>query len=93
MDTATLTVRGRVAVDGEPDALIVHDGRLWVAATEGPTLVELSPEPDAPAVLSRTPLGDDAALRDLAYVDLAVAGGRLWVTAFRSNRLQAAPLP
>lgn len=93
VDTTTLAVRGRVAVDGEPDALLVHEGRIWVAATEGPTLVEISPEPDAPAVLGRTPLGDDAALRDRANVDIAAAGGRVWVSAFRGNRVEAAPLP
>jgi DNA-binding beta-propeller fold protein YncE len=90
VDAQTLTVRGRVAVDGEPDGLLVHDGSLWVAAPHGPTLVEISLDADAPAVLGSTPLADDAALNDRANVDLAVAGGHIWVSALRSNRLYAA---
>jgi hypothetical protein len=87
VDEQTLAVRGRVPVPGEPDAIRVADGRVWVAATEGPTLVQLALDPNAPAVLSTRKLGEAAALRDRANVDLVAAGGRLWVSHPRENRL------
>jgi streptogramin lyase len=87
VDEQTMAVRGRVAVPGEPDAIRVVDDRVWVAATDGPTLVELSLDPDAPAILSQRRLADDAPLRDRANVDLAALDGRLWVSALRSNTI------
>jgi streptogramin lyase len=90
VDERTMAVRGRVAVPGEPDAIRVVDGRVWVAATDGPTLVQLSADAGAPAVVSQHRLAGDAPLGDRANVDLAAAGGRLWVSAPRSNAVYAA---
>lgn len=89
VDEETMTVRGRVTVPGEPDAIAVVHDRVWVAATDGPTLVELSLNPDAPAVLSQRRLADDAPLRDRAKVDLAALASHLWVSALRSNKIYA----
>jgi hypothetical protein len=90
VDERTMAVRGRVTVPGEPDAIEVVDGQVWVAATDGPTLVRLSADANAPAVVSQHRVAGDAPLRDRANVDLAAAGAHLWVSALRSNAGYAA---
>ena len=87
LDEATLDVRGRVAVSGEPDAIRLVDGRLWVAATRGPTLVEISVNPSAPAVLGSWQISENSALQDRANVDLVVFDGRGWISSPRANKV------
>lgn len=94
VDERSLTVLGRVRVPGEPDGLRVIDGRLFVVATAGPTLVELSMTASAPKIIQSRPLSDAAALADRANLDLVDAGGRIWVSSFRENRVYSvAPDP
>jgi DNA-binding beta-propeller fold protein YncE len=87
VDTATLRVRGRLAVEDEPDAIRIVDGHLWVVTTAGPTLVEIDPDPDAPAELDRLALGDAPPLFDQGNVDLNAAGDALWVSSFGEDRV------
>jgi YVTN family beta-propeller protein len=87
VDAGTLAVLGRVAVPGEPDGIRVIDGRLFVVATAGPTLVELTLDPIAPTIKRSWTLGNAPALADRANLDLIGVGQRLWVTSFRQNRV------
>jgi DNA-binding beta-propeller fold protein YncE len=91
VDEGTLHITARLPLSGEPDAVRVVSGRLFVAATEGPTVYEMSADPAAPRILRRQPLGRAYALRDQANVDLAVAGGRVWVSSFSEGRVAVAP--
>ena len=93
LDEATLDVRGRVAVSGEPDAIRLVDGRLWVAATRGPTLVEISVDPSAPAVLGSWQIAENSALRDQANVDLVVLDGQGWISSPRANKVYGVSWP
>lgn len=87
VDATTLRVVGRVAVDGEPDAIRLVNGRLFVVTTTGPTIVELATDPSHPVVLHTTALGHAAPLLDQANVDAVMAGGRWWVSSPGENRV------
>ncbi|GHJ48684.1 hypothetical protein Cs7R123_60260 [Catellatospora sp. TT07R-123] len=93
VDAASLRVLGRVAVTGEPDAILAAGDRLLVVATKGPTLVELSTDPAAPHELRRTVLGGARPLRDAANGDAAVVGGQLWVSSVSQDGIYRVPLP
>jgi outer membrane protein assembly factor BamB len=93
LDEATLDVRGRIAVTGEPDAIRLVDGRLWVAATRGPTLVEISVNPSAPAVLGSWQVAENTPLQDRANVDLVVLDGRGWLSSPRANTVYGISWP
>jgi DNA-binding beta-propeller fold protein YncE len=93
VDEATLRVLGQATVAGEPDAIRVVGDRVFVLATAGPTLVELADRPTQPATLSRASVSTAVALADRANVDLAEAGGQLYVTSFRENAVYRVALP
>ncbi|MDI1462424.1 hypothetical protein QEZ54_15745 [Catellatospora sp. KI3] len=93
VDAASLRVLGRVAVAGEPDAVLGAGARLFVVAAQGPTVVELSTDPAAPEELWRTVLGGAKPLRDSANVDAAVVGGQLWVSSVSQDGIYRVPLP
>jgi hypothetical protein len=93
VDPVDLTVRGRTKVDGEPDGIQVAAGRVFVAATDGPTLVEISHDPATPTVVGSRRLGAAAPLSDDANVDLLVAGDRIWVSSVKEGKVYVVPLP
>ncbi|HEY1487476.1 MAG TPA: hypothetical protein VGF84_15320 [Micromonosporaceae bacterium] len=82
-----LHVLGHVSVPGEPDGLALLDDRLWIACATGPALVALT---ISPLRIDRTVhLADGPALDDRANVDVAYAGGRLWLSSYRDDGLYA----
>ncbi|MBV1850262.1 Vgb family protein [Catellatospora tritici] len=93
VDAASLRVLGRVAVAGEPDAVFAVGERLFVVATQGPTVLELSTDPATPKELRRTVLGGARPLRDAANVDAVVVGGQLWVSSVSQDGIYRVPLP
>jgi len=84
---------GRVTVPGEPDAIRADAGRVYVAATTGPTLSELGTDVHRPSVAQHWSLGTDPPLRDQANVDLLVVGTRFWVSSPNGGRVIAGRLP
>jgi DNA-binding beta-propeller fold protein YncE len=93
IDTRKLRRLGQVTVAGEPDAITAHNGRLYVAATEGPRLVELVPKPGAPTISTVRVLGSDTPLHDSANVDLLVQGNRFWITSPNGGRVVSGLVP
>lgn len=76
-----LKVLGRLDLPGEPDAVHVVDGAVWVALARGPTLVRLGGTPSAPSVTQKVTLDNRPGLADRANVDFAVRDGEFWVSA------------
>ncbi|GIH04429.1 hypothetical protein Rhe02_24960 [Rhizocola hellebori] len=93
VDQKTLKVVGRVAVPGEPDGLTISGGRIFVVASKGPTLSQISNEPTAPKVLSSRAVGKASALADRANVDVIVYGDRAWVSSYKDNAVYGVLLP
>jgi streptogramin lyase len=92
LDATTLQPVAKVAVDGSPDSVAATpDGRLAVAAEQGPTLVVV--DPASATVVSETVLGVERELGDRANLDLALAGGEAWVSSFNADRVYHVPLP
>ena len=87
VDERTMRVRGRLLLTGEPDGIRLVDRHLWVLTTDGPTLIEVDPDPSTPAELSRVEVGAATPLFDRANVDLAGLNGKLWVSSFGENRI------
>ncbi len=85
VDPSDLSVIGRLDLPGEPDAVHVVDGVVWVAVTDGPALVRIGGEPSAPVAETRRTLASAAPLSDRANVDFVVVGGDGWVTSPRSD--------
>jgi streptogramin lyase len=91
VDLTSLKKVARVDVPGSPDPVaIAPGGAVLVAAEDGPTLVTIDPE--SAEVTDRTRLGDDPPLSDSANIDLVVAAGQAWVSAYRSGRLYHVPV-
>jgi streptogramin lyase len=91
IDLTSLKQVAQVDVPGSPDPVaIAPDGAVLVAAEDGPTLVTL--DPDSAEVTDQTRLGDDPALSDSANIDLVVAAGQAWVSAYRSGRVYHVPV-
>ena len=85
LDATTLEPGTRVPVDGSPDTVVVLPGkRLAVVAEEGPRLVVLNA---TGGVVSEQVLGEEYELFDKANLDLALAGGEVWVTSFNADRV------
>jgi hypothetical protein len=93
VDQKTLKVVGRVAVPGEPDGLTISGGRIYVAASKGPTLYQISDEPSAPKVLFSRAIGKASALSDRANVDVIVYGDRAWVSSYKEDAVYGVLLP
>ena len=93
VDQKTLRVVGRVAVPGEPDGLTISGGRIFVGASKGPTLYQISDEPTAPKVLFSREIGKATALTDRANVDVIVYGDRAWVSSYKDNAVYGVLLP
>lgn len=93
VDAKTLKVVGRVAVPGEPDGLTISGGRIFVAASKGPTLYQISDDPTAPKVLFSREIGKTAGLADRANVDVIVYGERAWVSSYKDNAVYGVLLP
>jgi len=89
VEATAMRLMGRATVPAEPDAIRFIEGRLFLVSTAGPSLVELRGDPEAPAIRKVTALGNGAPLADAANLDLAAAGGRIWVSSFRDNGLFA----
>jgi DNA-binding beta-propeller fold protein YncE len=87
VDPAAVRVVAHVRVVGAPDGLVASGGQLYAALDDGPTLVVVDPK--ARKVLRRTRLGHGF-LND-ANVDVAVTGGRAWVSFMDSGTLFSAP--
>lgn len=91
LDATSLEKVTAVPVDGSPDTVVALPGkRLAVIAEEGPRLVVLDAQG---AVLSEQVLGEEYELYDKANLDLAVAGGEVWVTSFDADRVYHVPVP
>lgn len=91
LDATTLEKVLAVRVTGSPDTVAVLPGkRVAVVAEEGPRLVVLD---QAGAVVSEQVLGEEYELFDKANLDLAVAGGEVWVTSFNADRIHHVPVP
>lgn len=93
VDQKTLKVVGRVAVPGQPDGLWLGAERIYVAATDGPTLYQISNVPTAPTIIFSKRLGNAAPLNDRANVDVIGFGGRIWVSSFREDVVYGLRLP
>jgi YVTN family beta-propeller protein len=85
VDPETLLVIGSLDLGGEPDAVRVVDGAVWVAQAEGPTLVRIGGSPAQPTVAASLPIGKLPGLRDRANVEFVIEDGRFWVTAPLGN--------
>lgn len=81
VDPETLTVTGSLDLGGEPDAVRVVDGAVWVAQAEGPKLVRIGGSPAQPSVAASLPVAKLPGPRDRANVDFVIEDGRFWVTA------------
>lgn len=91
LDLESLQKVAQVGVPGSPDPVAAGPGgQVLVAAEDGPTLVTI--DPASAQVTDRTRLGDDPALSDSANIDLVVAAGQAWVSAFRSGRVYHVPV-
>jgi glutamine cyclotransferase len=93
VDQKTLKIVGRVSVPGEPDGLTISAGRIFVVASKGPTLYQISDEPAAPKVLLTREIGKATALADRANVDVIVYGDRAWVSSYKDNAVYGVLLP
>jgi hypothetical protein len=93
VDQKTLKVVGRVSVPGEPDGLTISAGRIFVVASKGPTLYQISDEPTAPKVLLTRALGKATALGDRANVDVIVYGDRAWISSYKDDAVYGVLLP
>lgn len=91
VDPVTLKRTAVVPVEGLPDSIVAHEGRLLVVAEEGPRLVVV--DPATTAVADEVVLGEETALYDAANLDLAVVGDEAWVTSFKADRVYRLPVP
>jgi DNA-binding beta-propeller fold protein YncE len=92
LDADTLEEVARVPVPGSPDTVAVAPGGLLaVVAEDGPRLVVL--DPAASSVVAEQVLGQEVGLYDQANLDLAFAGGEVWVSSFDADRVYRVPLP
>jgi len=92
LDPRTLAVLTTVNLTGQPDPIrIAPDGSVLVGVEDGPRLVTLDPTDGH--VLRTKRLGGQAPLDDRANIDLAVTGGKAWLSSYRNGRLYAIALP
>jgi streptogramin lyase len=96
LDATSLAKVASVPVKGQPDSVAAtSDGRLAVAAEEGPRLVVV--DPATASVTGEQLLGAERALDDRANLDLALVDGpsgvQAWVSSFNADRVYHLPLP
>ena len=92
IDAHSLELVATANLSGQPDPVrIAPDGSVLVGVENGPTLVTL--DPNDGHVLRKKALGHQAPLDDRANIDLAIAGGKAWLSSYRNGRLYAVALP
>lgn len=92
IDPTSLEVVATVNVPGQPDPVrVAPDGSVLVGVEDGPRLVTLDPT-DGHVVRSKK-LARQAPLNDRANIDLAVAGGKAWLSSYGNGRVYAVALP
>jgi YVTN family beta-propeller protein len=88
----TLATYAHIPVAGEPDAIAIDGGQVYIVATDGPSLVQLPETPKQPRQPTRRSLGSDLPLNDQANVDLLIIGTKFWVSSPAGGHVVAAEL-